>query len=200
MCFFSPPRIQTGRLKPGFLDHAFYNLLNHRGCFEIVCSPSLIDHLLFLCFGQLEKKEKTYDDIGHVWPAEAQRVKRQYVTGRKREEHGVLGTEGRVLVTVSLDNQWQPMESILALSPANPGSINARWPCASAWTDRRGVSKSLRVRVFVCCMCVCVGREMMWQRVRSEGNNGMCLPAFATSITPTIQFANGHAEINQKNC
>lgn len=36
--FFFPPRIQTGRLKPGFLDHVFYDLLNHCGCFEIVWS------------------------------------------------------------------------------------------------------------------------------------------------------------------
>lgn len=83
-------------------------------------------------------------------------ARRVCVSGRKGEEHGVLGTEGRVLVTVSLDNQWQPMESIL-LSP--PQTL-----AASMHTDlvvqheQIGRGGANACTLFVCCMCAWAGK------------------------------------------
>lgn len=132
------------------------------------------------------KGEKPEDRIDRVWPAKAQRERgERMLQEEKGEAHRVLGSE-EVLVTVSLDNQWQPMESILAPPPTNPGSINAHWPCGSAWTDREGerVKGCACVSLFVCCTCAWAGK------LCDEGKGAAVLMWMSGSLPLQSQLSN----------
>lgn len=145
--------------------------------------------MLFLSLCPIKKKKNPRRKIDRLSDLQkAQQEREERMCQEEGEEHGVLATEGRVLVTVSLDNQWQPMESIPAL-PHKPWQHQCtHWPCGSAWTDREGESESRCVCELVCLLCT--GRKTCDEGQVVEADVNERLPAFATS---TVHFANRHA-------
>lgn len=105
-----------------------------------------------------------------------------------------------VLVTVSLDYQWQPTEKVCASEPSPPQSLAAsthRWPCVSIWSVREGE----RLSVSSACVCARVSesesvwacREISRQHIHvGRGNSAAVFkPGFKPECLQLLQHTSG---------